>query len=174
MADIVITVIGRDRPGLVEAITAAVARHGGNWLEGRMAHLAGHFAGLVRIEVAQEKVSELREALAGLESGGLHVLTEAGREEDARPSRAMDVELLALARPGLLHEVSHLLATRRVNIEELETEVYSAPMTGDRMFRAQARVSVPADVDEHELRTSFERLARDSRVDIRPAQPGKS
>src|SRR5262245_66446511 len=85
MADVVITVIGRDRPGLVEAIAAAVANHGGNWLEGRMAHLAGQFAGLVRIEVATEKVSELREALAGLESGGLHVITEAGREEDARP-----------------------------------------------------------------------------------------
>jgi glycine cleavage system regulatory protein len=173
MADVVITVIGRDRPGLVEAIAAAIAQHGGNWLEGRMAHLAGQFAGLVRIEVAKERVAELREALARLESGGLQVRAEGGTEEPARPSRAMDVELLALDRPGLLHEVSHLLATRRVNIEELETEVYSAPMTGDRMFRAQARVSVPAEVDEHELRESFERLARDLMVDIRLAEPGQ-
>lgn len=139
-----------------------------------MAHLAGQFAGLVRIEVAGEKVAELREALAGLESGGLHVRTEAGGDEPRGPSRAMEVELLALDRPGLLHEVSHVLASRRVNIEELETEVYSAPMTGDRTFRARVLVSVPADVDEYELRESFERLARDLMVDIRLAEPGKS
>jgi glycine cleavage system regulatory protein len=174
MADVVITVIGRDRPGLVEAIAAAVAKHGGNWLEGRMAHLAGHFAGLVRIEVASERVAEVREALAALGSGGLQVQAEAGHEEDARPSRTLEVELLALDRPGLLHEVSRVLATRRVNIEELETEVYSAPMTGDRTFRARARVSVPVDVDEHELRESFERLARDLMVDIRLAEAAKS
>src|SRR5262245_43580958 len=174
MADIVITVIGRDRPGLVEAIAAAVAQHGGNWLEARMAHLAGQFAGLLRVEVPREKAAALREALVRLEAGGLHVQTEAGGEEDRGPSRLMEVELLALDRPGLVHEVSHLLSSRRVNIEELETENYSAPMTADRMFRARARVSVPADVDARELRESLERLARDLMVDIRLAEPGKS
>jgi glycine cleavage system regulatory protein len=174
MADIVITVIGRDRPGLVETIAAAVAQHGGNWLEARMAHLAGHFAGLVRVEVPTERVAEIRDALAALQSGGLQVQTVAGGEEDPRPSRTMEVELLALDRPGLLHEVSRVLAGHRVNIEELDTEVYSAPMTGDRTFRARARVSVPADVDEHELRRSFETLARDLMVDIRLAEPRKS
>jgi glycine cleavage system regulatory protein len=174
MADIVITVIGRDRPGLVEAIAAAVAQHGGNWLEARMAHLAGHFAGLVRIEVPAERAGEVRQALAALESGGLQLQTVAGDAEDALSSRTMEVELLALDRPGLLHEVSRVLAGRRVNIEELDTEVFSAPMTGDRTFRARARVSVPAGVDAHELRESFERLARDLMVDIRLAEPPKS
>src|SRR5262249_2557525 len=160
MADIVITVIGRDRPGLVEAIPAAVAQHGGNWLQARMAALPGHFPGPVRIRGPAGPAAEVREALAGLESGGLHFQTVAGGQEDARPARVMEVELLALDRPGLLHEVSRVLAGHRVNIEELDTEVYSAPMTGDRTFRAQARGSVPADIDADEARSRVQRLRR--------------
>jgi glycine cleavage system regulatory protein len=171
MADIVITVIGLDRPGLVEAIAATVAEHGGNWLEARMAHLAGQFAGILRIEVGADKVAAVRTALARLESGGLRVGAETGAVESAGPGRVMEVELLGLDRPGLVREISHLLASRRVNVEELATEVYSAPMTGDAMFRAQARVSVPAGVDDRELRDSIERLAKDLMVEIRVAEP---
>jgi glycine cleavage system regulatory protein len=84
----------------------------------------------------------------------------------------MDVELLGLDRPGLVREISSLLAARRVNVEELTTDVYSAPMSGDTMFRARARVHVPSEVDEHELRESLERLAGDLMVEIRVADAG--
>ena len=56
---LVMTVIGSDRPGLVESISEVVGRHGGNWLESRMSHMAGHFAGILRVEIS----SELSEAL---------------------------------------------------------------------------------------------------------------
>ena len=49
MTDLVLTLIGPDRPGLVEAVAEVVAAHGGNWLESRMARLAGKFAGILRI-----------------------------------------------------------------------------------------------------------------------------
>ena len=45
MATLVLTVIGRDRPGLVDTLSGVVAEHGGNWEESRMAHLADRFAG---------------------------------------------------------------------------------------------------------------------------------
>jgi glycine cleavage system regulatory protein len=171
MVDMVITLIGLDRPGLVEALAAVVAQHGGNWLEARLAHLAGQFAGLVRIHVPEEQVQPLRTALARLESSGLRVVAETGTGGSSAPGRLMEVELLGLDRPGLVREVSHILARRQVNVEDLATEVYSAPMTGDAMFRARARVSVPADVDAQELRLSLEQLARDLMVDISLAEP---
>ena len=42
----IITFIGDDRPGLVEQLSAAIEQSGGNWLESRMSHLAGKFAGI--------------------------------------------------------------------------------------------------------------------------------
>src|SRR5688572_20464434 len=120
MTDLVITLIGTDRPGIVEAVAAAVADHGGNWLEGRLAHLAGKFAGILRIEVADERAPALQAALAGLERAGLKVVAEpGGAPAPAGPHRAMEVELLGLDRPGLVREISSLLARRGVNVEEL-------------------------------------------------------
>ena len=46
---LVLTVIGPDRPGLVEALSQSIASHDGNWLESRMAKLSGQFAGIVRV-----------------------------------------------------------------------------------------------------------------------------
>ena len=54
MVSLVMTVIAPDRPGLVEALAATVASHQGNWVESRMAHLAGQFAGILHIEVADQ------------------------------------------------------------------------------------------------------------------------
>jgi glycine cleavage system regulatory protein len=168
--DLVITLIGTDRPGLVESVAAAVAEHGANWLEGRMAHLAGKFAGILRVEVPPDKTAALSAALARLEAGGLRIVTESGSAIAAAGARGMEVELLGLDRPGLVREVSRVLASRRINVEELATDVFSAPMTGEAMFRARARVNVPAEVDEHELRGSLERLASDLMVEIRLAE----
>jgi glycine cleavage system regulatory protein len=172
MKDLVITLIGADRPGLVEAVAATVADQGGNWLEGRMAHLAGRFAGILRVEVAPEKVEALQAAIGKLGAGGLRIVVEAGSGREAASAaagRTMEIELLGLDRPGLVREVSRLLAGRSINVEELSTDVFSAPMTGEAMFRARARVSVPSGIDRHELRESVERLAQDLMVEIRLA-----
>ena len=78
MADLVLTLIGRDRPGLVEAVAQRVTASGGNWLESRMAHLAGHFAGLLHVEVADDRVRALETALGELEWVGLRVVVHGG------------------------------------------------------------------------------------------------
>ncbi|HMP08628.1 MAG TPA: ACT domain-containing protein, partial [Lacipirellulaceae bacterium] len=71
---LVLTVLGPDRPGLVESLARAVAEHGGNWVESRMAHLAGHFAGILRVEVDADRASALAAAVAALGSTGLESL----------------------------------------------------------------------------------------------------
>src|SRR5688572_32828579 len=77
-ATLVMTVIGGDRPGLVQMVAARVADHGGNWLESRMCRLGGQFAGILRIEVPQERRDELLNALRTLETDGLRAIIHAG------------------------------------------------------------------------------------------------
>ncbi len=48
---LVVTVIGNDRPGIVERLSEVVLGAGANWEESRMARLAGKFAGILRISV---------------------------------------------------------------------------------------------------------------------------
>jgi glycine cleavage system regulatory protein len=170
MADLIVTLIGPDRPGIVEAVADAVASHGGNWLESRMAHLAGRFAGVLRIEAAPERMEALESALAGLESSGLRLVVERGGSDPSPSLHAMEIELLGLDRPGLVRQVSDLLASRGVNVEELRTDRFSAPMSGELLFRAQLRVHVPASVSATGLHQDLERLAADLMVEIRLAE----
>src|SRR5262245_19192913 len=67
---LVMTVIGEDKPGLVESIATLVAGHGGNWLESRMSRLGGQFAGIVRVEVPADKEQPLANALKNLAARG--------------------------------------------------------------------------------------------------------
>jgi glycine cleavage system regulatory protein len=169
--DLVLTLLGPDRPGLVEAVADAIAAQGGNWLESRMAHLAGKFAGILRVEIEPQKVSALGAALAALEGRGLRIVVDAaGAATPAPPpARLMELELIGLDRPGLVREVSRLLAQERINVEELTTDRSSAPMSGEMMFRARARIDVPAGVDTAKVRAGLERLAGDLMVEIRLA-----
>ncbi len=171
MQDLVITLIGPDRPGIVEAVADVVAAHGGNWLESRMAHLAGKFAGVLRVEAPEGRAQDLLAALAHLEVTGLKLVVEtSGREEDLARHPVMEVELLGLDRPGLVREISRLFAARRANVEDLVTDRFSAPMSGESLFRARARVNVPASVSVDELRRDLERLAGDLMVEIKVAE----
>jgi glycine cleavage system regulatory protein len=168
MTDLVLTLIGPDRPGLVEAVAEVVASHGGNWLESRMAHLAGQFAGILRIEVPEDKAQAVLAGLAALEARGLRIVGEPGEAEArTKAGRTLDLELVGLDRPGIVREISQLLANGGANVEELATDRSSAPMSGEMLFHAKARVRLPTDADLATLRSALERLASDLMIEIR-------
>ena len=168
MTNLVLTLLGPDRPGLVELVAGVIAAHGGNWLESRMSHLAGKFAGILRAELPPDKVQAALAALAALESRGLKVIAEAASPDDkGAADRSMDLELVGLDRPGIVREISQLLAASGVNVEELITNRSSAPMSGDMLFEARAHVRVPASIDLASLRAGLGRLASDLVVEVK-------
>ena len=170
MIDLVLTLIGPDHPGIVDSVSEVVAAHGGNWLESRMAHLAGKFAGVLCVEVAEEKAAALEEVLGRLAVSGLKVIVERSSPVEAPRQHAMEIELLGVDRPGLVHEVSALLAAHRINVEELATDRRAAAHSGDHMFHAHIRVIIPETVDVTAVRQGLERLAGDLMVEIRLAE----
>ena len=170
MIDLVLTLIGPDHPGIVDSVSEVVAAHGGNWLESRMAHLAGKFAGVLCVEVADEQAAALEAALARLEVSGLKVVVERSAPVEASRQAAMEIELLGLDRPGLVHEISTLLAAHGINVEELATDRPAAAHSGDRMFHAHIGVVIPASVEVTALRHALERLASDLMVEILVAE----
>jgi glycine cleavage system regulatory protein len=171
MKDLVLTLIGPDRPGLVETVADTVAAGGGNWLESRMAHLAGQFAGILRVEVPDDKADALVAAIRKLDDRGLRLVIEPTISPPTLElGRAIDLELVGQDRPGIMKEVSQLLASKGVNVEDLKTDRTSAPMSGEPLFSAKARVRVPHQLPIGELRTSLERLAQDLMVELRVAE----
>ena len=81
MSTLVLTAIGDDRPGLVDALSGAITAHGGSWEESRMARLGGKFAGIVAVELPEHQVAGLRAALAEIE--GLRITVDGAGDEPA-------------------------------------------------------------------------------------------
>ena len=166
---LIVTVIGEDEPGLVEALAETIAAHGGNWLESRLSHLAGKFAGVLRVGVPESETAALREALNGLALRGLTVVAEPGTTAVVR-FREVRMELVGSDHPGIVREISTVLARRRVNVEELDTGCFDAAMSGQTMFRAVATLQLPESVSVEQLREDLESVAQDVMVDVTLAE----
>src|SRR5580692_3595685 len=174
LTNLVMTLIGADQPGLVQLVAARVADHGGNWLESRMSHLGGQFAGIVRVEVPGGRADELVRALRQLEAQGLRVVVQAEPGPAPKAGGALaTLEVVGLDRPGILRGISAALAAHRVNVEELASECVSAPMGGGTLFQARATVLVPEKASLAALRADLEKIAADLMVDLK-LQPGAS
>lgn len=169
MATLVLTVLGNDRAGLVQALSAAIAEQGGNWDESHMAELAGKFAGIVMVTVPDAKRASLIAALEPLESKGLLDITVDTADDDQNSDadgHRFTLDLLGNDQPGIIHDISTALTTHGVSIEELRTETRSAPMAGGTLFEANAVLVSPAGVDLDQLTDALEDLANELMVDI--------
>jgi glycine cleavage system regulatory protein len=167
MADtyLILTVIGDDKPGLVEELATTIATHGGNWLEASMAQLAGKFAGIVEVAVPADKIPELRLALTKL--AGLKVSAEvAAAEKSALAGRRLTLNLVGHDRIGIVREVAQVLARHSVNVEALETRTSSAPMSAEILFHCEAELTAAPDFNARELKAALEKLSDDLMVDI--------
>jgi glycine cleavage system regulatory protein len=164
---LVMTVIGRDRPGLVESIATIIADHGGNWLESRMCRLGGEFAGILRIHVPAGKQQVLVRALQNLAAQGLSIVGQPDQAPaTAGAGKETTLEIVGHDRPGIVRQITHALASQGVNVEELSTECVSAPMSGEMLFKAQAKLLIPDSCNMAALRVELEKIAGDLMVDV--------
>ena len=165
---LIVTVIGPDRPGLVRLLSDCGSAHGASWEESRMASLAGQFAGMVRFTVAKANGDALAAALAALETQGLRVVIARG--DEAAPGeakrRVLKLDLVGHDRPGIVRDISRVLAENGVSIDELHTEVVSGAMSGGDLFRIAARLAVPDSIGIDALRQLLEGVGNELMVDI--------
>jgi len=161
------TIIGPDRTGLVESVARVVADHGGNWLESRMCRLGGEFAGILRIELPADKRQSLLDALQNLQGAGLTVVVQPDAVTPvAAPGRPAKLEVVGHDRPGIVREITSALARAGVNVEEFSSECASAPMSGEILFKAAARLQLPEGCDLAALKKELEKIAADLLVDV--------
>ncbi len=167
---LVVTFSGIDRPGVVESLADVVTAQGGNWERSRMTRLAGRFAGVVEITIASDRAEGLERALEGVHGLRVNVDRPAPHVQPAREGTSLVLELTGHDRPGIVREVSRALARHDVNIEEMETESVSAPMSGGALFQARARLYAPRNVGLDVVRKVLEAVSQELMVDVRVSE----
>jgi glycine cleavage system regulatory protein len=173
LTPLVMTLIGPDRTGLVEQVARTIATHGGNWRESRLCRLGGEFAGILRLELPEANRTALLMALQAIPD--LQVVGRPDAPKVSPPNaQQTQLEIIGSDRPGIVREISSALARAQVNVEEFSSEVVSAPMSGETLFKASARLQLPASCDLDALKKDLEKIAVDLLVDVSFSELSKS
>ena len=160
---LVVTVIGADKPGIVESLADTITRQQGNWLASSMSELAGQFAGILHVAVPDEHYRNLCEALVMLP--GLTVSFAEG-QLSLQPAHQVMLSVTGNDRPGIVHEVASILRQLNINVADLTTGCEPAPHSGAPLFYAHALVALPPQLELDDLVTALESLSDDLVVDI--------
>ncbi len=148
MIELVLTIIGRDRAGVVASLADVVRFHDGNWKRSELAEIAGTFAGVVVVEVGADHVDELLTNLLVLRDQGLHVTAQQVEEPVVAPN-AEDVRLRLTGddRPGVVHEISTAISDAGISISRLGTVTDLPGNDGGRRFEITVQLTVPVGTD---------------------------
>jgi len=149
----VLTAVGRDRPGLVEELTKLVFHYDGNVEASRMVRLGGDFAMLVFVRAPEDRIHDLRRAVDDLHYTKFDVLTRLseadGETDDSTPSRCV-ITVLGADHMGIINQ-----------------EVSAAPMSGTPLFNMSAEVVVPPRLAVADLREAMAFIGNEMGVDTK-------
>ncbi|TMP37739.1 glycine cleavage system protein R [Pseudoalteromonas rubra] len=164
MKQLVLTLIGKDQPGLVERVSSTILNHHGNWLTSNLSHLAGQFAGIVQVEVAEEHLQELQNAV--LDISGLEVRIANGEQDQITEPETLNLVITGNDRPGIVQELATVIRHKGANITHLNSKQQSAPNWGVPIFSAFATVSLPAGMIKDNVIEALEAITSDLIVDV--------
>jgi glycine cleavage system regulatory protein len=164
MQVMVLTLIGKDKPGLVDAIAKCIMDAEGNWLKSSFCQLSGQFAGFIEVMLPQDKHNELVHACHQL--AHLHITLQ--------PSNAHEISLDAKAvilvtgndRRGIVSDITSTLKTFDINIIEMTTKCESAPNWGSPLFTAKVIISISPQMDLDNVKLAIEDITDDLMVEI--------
>lgn len=163
---VILTVVGSDRPGLTRGIAEAVEAAGGNWLESHLSRLGGRYVGSVLVELPDTRLAELEAAAHRIDASGLKIEIVAAADSDERGGTPLRIEIVGQDRPGIVREVTAVLAGLDVNIEELVTGIEGSAWSGAPLFRAKVSLLVPATLSTDAVREALEGISGEIMVDF--------
>jgi glycine cleavage system transcriptional repressor len=172
--NIVLTLTGPDRVGLVEAATKPLLERGGNVETSRMTRLGGAFAILMLASLPAEKLDSLPEAYEPLIAQGYKLTlsqTEPPQAERHAGWTPYQIEVRGADQEGIIHHVAQTLAQRGITIESMDTGTSAAAMSGDPLFSMTALVLVPPTAPHEDWEAALEQVGREMNVDIVVAKP---
>lgn len=170
MSAVILTVQGSDRPGLTRALAEAVHRAGGNWQESRLARLGGQYVGAVLVHIDDAHRAALEAALVTIDPATLTIGMVAAVPDSAAAGAPLALEIVGADRPGIVREVTAVLAGMHVNIEDFDSMVDDGAWSGERIFRARASLTVPPGTAPESVIEALEAISGEIMVDVTVAQ----
>lgn len=169
-AHLVLSAIGPDRPGIVDEVTEFLLRHRCSLEDSRMAILGGEFALVVLVVGQPGDITAVREGFPPFANE--HGMV--GTAKETKPTTAaaeqgfvpFQVRAIGLDHEGIVHHIAHTLRELGANIESVETQSTSAPVSGAPMFALTMRIAVPARISPSQLQERMQATGDEVNVDL--------
>jgi glycine cleavage system regulatory protein len=164
MQAMVLTLIGKDKPGLVDEIAKCIIDVEGNWLKSSFCQLSGQFAGFIEVMLPAEKQNDLVHACHQL--AHLHItLVPSQIHEQSLNTKAI-LQVTGNDRRGIVSDITSTLKSFDINILEMTTQCESAPNWGSSLFTAKVTISVAKSMDLDKVKLAIEDITDDLMVEI--------
>lgn len=165
MIELVLTIIGRDRAGVVAELADVVRFHEANWKHSELTEISGTFAGVVVVDVDDDRADELLANLLILRKQGLHITAEQIEVPfDAPPAQTVRLRFTGDDRPGVVHQISATISEFGISISRLGTVIDTS---GDvSQFEITAQLVVPLDVDIDAVLDAVGAVTRDLGIEL--------
>lgn len=165
-ARVILSAVGSDRPGLTQALADAVFSAGGNWLESHLSRLGGKYVGAILVELDEDRLSALQDAARAVDASGLHVALVPAGDEPVGAGDVLAIEIVGVDRPGIVRQVTTVLAGLGVNIEDFESRIDNGAESGALIFRAEARLTLPQGMGRDAVQAALEDISGEIMVDF--------
>jgi glycine cleavage system transcriptional repressor len=163
--------MGPDRPGLAREIAEFFTARGINIERSRGCVLGNEFGMVILTSGKSDNIEQLINDLDILrEKTGLDVhvrKTKAPLHREVLPSILYKLMAISIDRPGIIHQICKVLHDRKINIEDISTNVDRDITTGANVFQMVCYFSLPPSVKIIDLRNALTRVSDDYNVDIR-------
>jgi glycine cleavage system transcriptional repressor len=165
---LIVIAVGPDSVGLIQKISEFIVQHGCNIEDSKMAVLLGEFAIILLISGNAGKLSEVAGAQKELSAQtGLNIwIKQPSRKKPQEPSLPYKLVASCMDHPGIVYRISSVLSGLGINIESMETDTYSAPVSGTPIFRMEAVITVPARLNINSLRARLTEIENEENIDI--------
>jgi glycine cleavage system transcriptional repressor len=168
MRHFALSAIGRDRPGIVAAVTRTLLQHGVNVEDSQMSILRGHFSMMLLLAApdaldADQLRADLERTAEELELEAL-TLNEVAFGDATHPNASHLITVYGADHPGILHAVSSTLAALGVNIVDLTTRL--AGEGDDSIYVASLEVLLPDEATSDTLEARLRQTAEQERVEV--------
>lgn len=166
--NLILTAVGPDRIGLVEKISEFIAQRGCNIEDSKMAVFCGEFAQILLISGPASSIHKVAQEQHELSSlTGLSIfLKSPSKAKLTGPQLPYRLTASCMDHPGVVHRISSVLSNLAINIESMETKTYLAPWSGTPIFRMEAIISIPAELNVTVIRSRFAEIEREENIDI--------
>ncbi len=172
MKRVALTFIGKDRPGIIAAVTEALFKSGCNIEDTTMTVLEGEFAMILIAHLpdtgAEKKLKRSFDKLQ--RDWGLNHFwkTLSGKlirgEKHPRGTQTYILSVIGKDRTGIVYQTSRILSQYRLNITDLNSKILGQP--GKEIFTMILEVDLPSRFRAKRLEPAWRELKRKLRVDV--------